>query len=237
VSAVAPAPAGLALTDDEVVALAVRSGTPWPAAVPTVNRLSKAAVETAVNRGVRSLMARQLLGVGGADETAEILGALVRQVSVGNARLGAYFGDSRFAYCPSTLAWAYYAGPGGAWLTETVTPLGIHYLVPGFPGVALEEVRALVAEVYIHGVRGMGVATADADRVDGPATAGTDAPRLPEYLCLVGAPSQQPVPMVGVCQQKVLVLRTGAPSEPPQAGPALPSPEAAIDFVLEGTTT
>ena len=72
-----PPDAPLALTDDEVIALAARRNVTRPSAVPTINLAQSASVAAAATRGVRSLVARQLLGPGGLVDPSGLLQALL----------------------------------------------------------------------------------------------------------------------------------------------------------------
>jgi hypothetical protein len=116
------------LTDDELVALCIIDGRPWPLGLTTVGTASEALTQAGL-RGVRSLVVRRLLTdsngtVGRPDPTvAQEVSAFIGA----EKRVGAHIAT---AADPSVLAGASVNAaltPDG-WLLDTVTADGIHAL-------------------------------------------------------------------------------------------------------------
>lgn len=119
---------GIALTDDEVVALGVRSSTPWPSPVPTVNVTDAAEIRLSASRGSRSLLVRGLLSEDPAANLKGKLEDLVRTVLEGELVVATYLVDASLALSLAGVATAGYSMGGEDWIAEIIAPAGIHYL-------------------------------------------------------------------------------------------------------------
>ncbi len=115
----------VALTDDEVVALALGLGRAWPASVPTVDLDDVDAVRAAGLRGERSLFVRGLVdGDGGIDP------ALVPILELCGAekRLTIVVIGADLAPVPTAFVTVHYRFEEAWWL-ESISPVGVHEFV------------------------------------------------------------------------------------------------------------
>ncbi|MHB1891558.1 MAG: hypothetical protein ACYCUF_11855, partial [Acidimicrobiales bacterium] len=119
---------GIALTDEEVIALGCRSGIPWPSPAPTVDVTNLDEVRCSATRGARSLLVRGLLGQDGNDTLNPELEELVRPVLHGNLSVGTYMVGSAYAYSADGPATAGYSNGSDICTAEIISPAGIHYL-------------------------------------------------------------------------------------------------------------
>lgn len=144
------------LTDDEVVALAVRDGQAWATPLPTVALDEPDDVAASARRGERSLYARGLLGVG--DDPLGVLDAeLVRNLAPARQRrvvVSMFTADGELAWYPSGPNVVYYRTDGGTGLlAETVSEAGVHSFAIVDVATCLGSCRELVAAAHAGGVR------------------------------------------------------------------------------------
>jgi hypothetical protein len=114
-----------ALTDDELVALAVDRGRPWPTPLPTVNLEDAKEIQRSALRGLRSL------GVRGGLRDGELIPPLdeVAAATASQPGLLLYRGDEAGDPRPgSGLGIAVVALPGSSWLLDEVSASGVHLL-------------------------------------------------------------------------------------------------------------
>jgi hypothetical protein len=216
-TSIAEAPA---LTDDELMALANRAGKVWPTAVPTVDRADRRSIEISVARGARSLMARQLLAPE-REWLAPSVETLVKLIINGRAMLGTYVATDQLRYFPSFPATAYYECGEGTWLSETITPLGIHYFVVE----KMKDCRDAVWAV-IERTRADGVAQAPDGRAEGMRAV------RPEFLCVAGPSDHKPVRIVAVRRSEILPVQV-SPDKVPTLSPAsLVDASAAMEYLF-----
>ena len=161
------------LTDDEVIALAIRINQTWPSALPTVDTSDLAAVEAAAERGTRSLVVRDLLGVRGIDELATSLARIVDGVFTGRPALATYLADQSYRYVAAGFASAHFAIDDDMWLTEVTVPTGVHYLRMVPSEVCRESALTLLRSSFEHGLS---------------QTANGGDRLLPLFQCAAGAP-------------------------------------------------
>jgi len=135
-------PAASLVLDDEVVAIALKAGRVWPSVLPTLLRADAHVKDGALERGLRSLRLRGQLGPRPEDPLLAPLQEHVDVVLRGRPVLSTYLGmslrvDLRFS---STV----HHRVGTSWLSEVITPLGAHYLLP----TTGEECRERVADLF-----------------------------------------------------------------------------------------
>lgn len=113
------------LTDDEAVALALRTGKVWPAVLPTVDMEEERQIAGAGFRGVRSLIARHLL-VGEHDVIATPLQTLCDAVFTSGPLLALYpaSADMRIVY--RDWASVSFESPPSSWIVDSTSSRGIH---------------------------------------------------------------------------------------------------------------
>jgi hypothetical protein len=136
------APAASLVLDDEIVAIALKAGRVWPSVLPTLLRADAHVKDGALDRGLRSLRLRGQLGPRPEDPLLAPLEEHVDVVLRGRPVLSTYLGmslrvDLRFS---STV----HHRAGTSWLSEVITPLGAHYLLP----TTGEECRQRVADLF-----------------------------------------------------------------------------------------
>ena len=119
--------AALLLIDDEIAAIASREGANWPSITPTLIGLEESHYLSAVDRGVKSLLMRGILGRTDAGEIAAEVMERVRVVLRGGVKFRTFVGTYDFAYDFGYSTTTTYEG-GDVWLSEMTTPLGAHYL-------------------------------------------------------------------------------------------------------------
>lgn len=140
------------LTDDEVAALSVRHGHPWPAALPTIPARSPSALIAAVNRGLRSLSVRGLADEAG-DEPAGV-GASVAQVLRSTRHVAAMVAN---AARPDVAAgggvMASIALGAAQWTVDSFTANGVHAFTESDATGVLDRVMAVANGAFESGVR------------------------------------------------------------------------------------
>jgi hypothetical protein len=132
------------LTDDEIVALCVADGRPWPVGLPTVETTSQALAQAGM-RGMRSLMVRRLAGAD-ADRAGvrphEMIARDVAAFLDAPMRISAHLAP---ADNPSVLGGASVTAaqsPPG-WVVDSATAAGVHAL----RGASSEEAAAMIVEL------------------------------------------------------------------------------------------
>jgi len=136
------------LLDDEVIALSVRAGTPWPTATPTVSRDSEQAMAAATERGALSLVTRGYLTNGEPDGLDLSLASLIDLLLGGNQLFETFVGteslvvDLRFAFS------GYFESPEG-WIREITTPNGVHYIGRSDPNDSLRSAADLIDQAVL----------------------------------------------------------------------------------------
>jgi hypothetical protein len=135
----------IALTDDEVAALAVEFVGPWPTGMPTVLETDPGAVTAASFRGRRSLVVRGLV-----DDAGEIDSALLSLCSIipaGGASILVYLADAAFDLAGWGVLSGHYPSEE-SWVLETLSPTGIHHVsrVPAIDHCVYLEALLLGAE-------------------------------------------------------------------------------------------
>jgi len=117
------------LTDDEIVALCIADGRPWPLGLSTVEATTEELAKAGI-RGMRSLMVRRLAG-GDAEKSGmrpnELIANDVAAFLDAANRIGAYIAP---AADPSKLGGAAVtaAQTGSGWVVDTATAAGVHAL-------------------------------------------------------------------------------------------------------------
>jgi hypothetical protein len=205
----------VALTDDEVLALAARSNRSWPSALPTVDLLDEAAIEAAINRGARSLVARELLVAEGDEHVIGALAELIDPILAGRAIIGTYVANRELKYLPREFGTACYEAGDGIWVNEVVSGIGIHYLSSSDSSTCLGAIEEMVTRVVSSGY----------PRVDGEES---DS----RVLCVVGPPSKEFVRLATVEEKNITAMRMKMPSGSTEPLGTLRSPAAALDFVI-----
>lgn len=145
---------GIALTDEEVIALGSRSGVPWPSPVPTVDVTDPGEVGRSASRGARSLMVRGLLGRDQDDVLSPHLEAILQPVLRGELSVGTYLVDSALVYSPDGPATAGYSDGNETerWTAEMISPSGIHYLQEESSSGCLGAARNFLETCYAAGL-------------------------------------------------------------------------------------
>lgn len=144
------APAPLALTDDEVVALSVVAGEGWHGPTPTVDVADSADVERAARRGRRSLSVRGLIDHEGTvtDDRVQAASALV-----GRTRTAIlYFADPDQPETPRSTTLTLFDLDGQTCAVLTTDPTGTHWVQHSPDKVSREIVRERIAAAYDDGV-------------------------------------------------------------------------------------
>lgn len=146
------------LTDDEAVAVALHQSATWPGPLPSIDDTDADALITAARRGIRSLGVRELATID-ADGTVALddgLLALVRPLLVGDLELASFMARADLEPLTDGLTVLHHTTTDGSgeitWVTHSVRPAGIHKLVRGNRGDAVELTRGLMAETFDKGV-------------------------------------------------------------------------------------
>lgn len=144
------------LTDDEVVALAVRSASVWASPLPTVDLDEPADVASAARRGERSLYARGLLQIGDADLGAldDELEELLRPAQHRDALVSVFVADGEMNWHvggPNLVC--YGRGSADGVLLETVSEAGVHSFAVVDEAFARGTVLELATAALSGGIR------------------------------------------------------------------------------------
>jgi hypothetical protein len=166
-----------ALTDDELVALALIRNTAWLAPLPTVDVGDADALLAAAPRGIRSLVTRGLMSAGrGLDPTPSVdLIATLEPAFAGRLVLSTFVAQRDLAFVPEGATSAIYARDDETALVEAISAGGVHY----FSEMRMNEAVSAVGE-FVNGVIGDGVTV----RID-------DGEPIEDQLvlCVAAAPS------------------------------------------------
>ena len=143
-----------ALTDDELVALALIQRTAWLAPLPTVDVGDADALLAAAPRGYRSLVTRGLMtaGRGVQPSPAADLIASIEPALAGRLVLSTFIARRDLAFVPEGATSTIYSRDGESVLVEAVSAGGVHY----FSDLALGDAINAVAE-FMVGVIELGV--------------------------------------------------------------------------------
>jgi hypothetical protein len=196
---------GIALTDDEVIALGVRASTPWPSPVPTVDVTDPEQVNLSAARGSRSLLVRGFFGDGASPDLSRNLEAVVRPVLEGGLAVATYLMDSSLAYSFSGLVTAGYSVGGDMWTAEIIAPAGIHYLQEEPTDGCLTAARDILDHCFKSGTENLVLSAAE---------------EAPAFACVVRHPPGDGLRMVAVRRGSVDAVRHPS-SEDPEAKPML----------------
>lgn len=137
------------LTDDEIIALCVADGRPWPLGLPTVDTTGEELTRAGM-RGMRSLMVRRLAG-GNADQPGvrphELIAQDVAAFLDATVRVGAYLAP---AEDHSVLAGASVtaARTTDGWVVDSTTAAGVHALRAATSDEAAAAVIELAEKTY-----------------------------------------------------------------------------------------
>ena len=179
----------IALTDDEVLALASRADLGWPSVTPTVDTTDRGLVEAAVRRGARSLIVRNLLGIGGEDQLDPRVALLADPVLRGERLFGTYPASGDLTYLPIGVSTACYRADD-MWVGEIVTAVGVHYLSQTDDSTWQEVVIGLLSELYDR-----------SSLQEVHQAAGSDV-----SICAVGPPSETSVRIAAVRPGSVVAM-------------------------------
>jgi hypothetical protein len=207
----------IALTDDEVLALASRGGGRWPTVLPTIDLTDEAATQAAANRGARSLVARELMEPEGNGVLQKPLDLLVAPVLGGKPTFGTYVADGDYRYAPTQASTACYDSGGGACVSELVSGAGIHYLSTSTTETCLGIVRQLTSSVFESGLP--------------EAAGGSDV-----AYAIVGPVANGSMRMAAVGRGSIRALRLRVDEERFEDVGQISEPSRALDFVLRADT-
>ena len=143
---------GIALTDEEVLALASRSGTPWPTALPTIDLTDAAETQASANRGVRSLLVRDLLQANPEGLPLEGLQTLVNPIVRGKALMGTYVATKDYQYLPLHAATVRDDVGNGTCVSEVTSGAGIHYIRSSTTDFWMDATLKMLSAVFRSGV-------------------------------------------------------------------------------------
>lgn len=152
----------LVLTDDEILAVGIRLGRPWPTLLPTVDLGDDAGVLEAFRRGIRSLIARRLMTE---NEDRTVDGRLTRLVAdVAGSPLwwGTYLCDADLLLVRQEMTVSQFHKSADRWVTEVTTEAGLHYLQYSDTKDCLKATSAL----HDEGFAGRPLSPAGADGAD-----------------------------------------------------------------------
>ena len=139
------------LTDDEMVALSVGRGQPWPIALPTVPMGSQTGLRASANRGLRSLAVRDLVDACAAGQPG--VGVAIDDL-LRATRLSAVTASP--AARPDVVVGGglVFAAPLGAaeWVCDTFTANGVHSLDRCTAEEAVSRAVALAERAFGDGV-------------------------------------------------------------------------------------
>ncbi len=207
--------ASLLLTDDEVIAIAARSERTWPSATPTVRVDDEPSVRASVNRGIRSLYARQLfLDNRGnlSPDIAEIDTIITRE----NAILGSYLSSKDFTYDPRYASTAHYSVHDTQFVSEVTTPYGLHHI----RSTSLSECHDMVGSLLLAAQEFI------AEEDDSGA----------KYLCAVGRPMEDGTRLVAAREGETSAWQVRAENNAIDFVGSIDSPEMAVDYLLGRTS-
>src|SRR4051812_1752367 len=173
------------LTDDELIALVMDTGSAEPLLLPTVDVDDETEVLGASLRGQRSLAVRMLYDENG-DRTG-LLDQAVQLLAGDGPRLSIFLGDREF-HRRSFLMTTVWRPTQTGWLEQNVSPVGTH----AFREIGLDQLESHLVETFDEG--GANVAALATDP--------------PVYLCLALV-DESGVRAVGVSGSDVVTTRRG----------------------------
>jgi hypothetical protein len=139
----------LAITDDEAAAIALQANGAWRTPLPTVEQASEAGLASAVLRGRRSLIVRDLARPDGTalGAAAEVLAGLGT-----GPRAAFMLVDERGAWIPAGLTvYLYGPAPDKAEMSHVVAPAGVHYFRLAPPAGQWHALTELAEAVFESG--------------------------------------------------------------------------------------
>ena len=205
----------IALTDDEVLALAARSDCRWPSIVPTVDVADEASLAEAVTRGARSLMVRNLLGVDGHDALADSVQAIIGPLLLEREILGSFLATGIFHYAGRGLATAYYCCNDAWWISEVISASGVHYVKKDDPIRCKKILLGLIEEAMINGIP----------------QSQSAAPQTVVDLCVIGMSSSAGARFVSVRPDEIMAYGSLSGSDPPPLVRQLASPRDVLAYL------
>jgi hypothetical protein len=208
---------GIALTDDEVLALAARAGRTWPTFLPTIDLRSEEVVKAAATRGARSLVARTLLLTELNDDRGSVprqLEEMIEPILFGRRIIGTYVGRDNFRLDPSQPTIACYDPGHGQWVSEVISAVGIHYLRTAPSDGCTARVLAMITKAFEEGIPEV-----SEDSVSGS-------------LCVVSTNSGEAARMIAVSKNEMRALRMLSDSELTEEIGMASSPAGALAYIL-----
>lgn len=145
----------LALTDDEAVAIALQANGAWRARLPTVDEASEASLASAVLRGRRSLVIRDLAKPDGTvlGDAAEVLARLGT-----GPRVVFMLIDSDGRWIPDGLTcYLYGPAPDQAEMSHIVAEAGVHYFRVAPPAGQWLALTELAESIFDDGFSAAGI--------------------------------------------------------------------------------
>lgn len=139
----------IVLTDDEVVAVALREDAVWSSPLPTLVDADTAALTNAAARGWRSLNVRGLVEL---DMLSEVLSSCARPVLEGKVVVRTFLVDDQDNILTAGNASSCYVGGEASRLVEFVTPDGVHQFVEVAPESCCRFYEDASATAYLKGV-------------------------------------------------------------------------------------
>jgi hypothetical protein len=208
---------GIALTDDEVLALAARAGRTWPTVLPTIDLGSDEGVQSAATRGARSLVARTLLVTESSDDSGGLprqLEEMIEPILFGRRIIGTYVGSSNFRLDSSQPSIACYDPGHDQWVSEVTSAVGIHYLRTAPSDGCVARVLAMITKVFEEGI---------------PEVSGDSAGRS---LCVVSTNLGEASRMIAVSKNEMKALRMSSDPELTEEIGLASSPAGALAYIL-----
>lgn len=205
---------GVAITDDEAMALAVRAATAWPTALPSLIGGDEEQYRESVKRGARSLLVRSLLTTEDGDRLEPSFQALIDPILDGVGALGTYLADRNLLYLPEWISTAHYRVGGAEYITEVTTPAGVHHLRTRDSGSAHAGTLRLLDAAVVSKLRGRDAGDRD-----------------PAFLCIVGSRSADGVRLVSACSTGLSACLHSSDAATVEIVSALESSREAMDYL------
>jgi len=178
------------LTDDEVAAVAVSLRCGWPTAMPTIADDADAMLDAA-RRGRRALAVRGLLEQAAPGEFGSLPAGMLpglAEALAGGLRWGVLSTDADLAAVVTGPSFYHYgAAASDGWITDVVSPDGVHHLA-ATPRVDCRELLVAMVESAWTGV----------------------STEVDSWLCVLGPRSASHAVLVGPGQLRRHILRDGA---------------------------
>jgi hypothetical protein len=142
----------IVITDDEAMALAAMRGLSWPTVLPTAQPEGEDALVAIVERGARSLYARQLSELGDPLDVRATLDVWADVICNDVATMSCFLGRGEtFEFCGG-ISSAYFALSDDTWLTELTTDRGLHHLWSGDASTCKKSLRSTLSDTVEYGV-------------------------------------------------------------------------------------